>query len=80
MVEHLGAVPNEHGTWFYGRGGWCDGAPVVPWVFDVGHALEGPGGTNIARYAGLHNGLDPDPGPAAVPGWIQMQAVLVWYA
>ncbi|KAG2446289.1 hypothetical protein HXX76_000878 [Chlamydomonas incerta] len=21
-----GGVPNQHGTWYYGRGGWCDGA------------------------------------------------------
>jgi hypothetical protein len=73
-------VPNEHGTWFYGRGGWCDGAPVVPWVIDVGQALEVLGGTNHARYAGLFGGLDPDPDPSTAPGWIQMQAVLVWYA
>lgn len=23
-----GAVPNEHGTWQFGRGGWCDGQQV----------------------------------------------------
>lgn len=28
-----GFVPNEHGTWQYGRNGWCDGAevPRAPW-------------------------------------------------
>lgn len=30
-----GAVPNEHGTWLYGRGGWCDGLQVNPWRVDV---------------------------------------------
>lgn len=30
-----GAVPNEHGTWLYGRGGWCDGLQVDPWRVDV---------------------------------------------
>ncbi|XP_054637343.1 uncharacterized protein si:dkey-256h2.1 isoform X2 [Dunckerocampus dactyliophorus] len=30
-----GAVPNEHGTWLYGRGGWCDGLPVDPWRVNV---------------------------------------------
>lgn len=30
-----GAVPNEHGTWLYGRGGWCDGLQVSPWRTDV---------------------------------------------
>ena len=23
-----GSEPNEHGTWQYGRGGWCDGQEV----------------------------------------------------
>ncbi|KAJ0066633.1 hypothetical protein NL108_016476, partial [Boleophthalmus pectinirostris] len=30
-----GAVPNEHGTWLYGRGGWCDGLQVAPWRVDL---------------------------------------------
>jgi len=30
-----GAVPNQHGTWYYGRGGWCPGWDVSPWVVDV---------------------------------------------
>ncbi|KAG8009787.1 hypothetical protein GBF38_013819, partial [Nibea albiflora] len=30
-----GAVPNEHGTWLYGRAGWCDGLQVNPWRVDV---------------------------------------------
>lgn len=24
-----GSEPNEHGTWQYGRGGWCDGQEVT---------------------------------------------------
>jgi hypothetical protein len=30
-----GVVPNQHGTWYYGRGGWCPGQDVAPWAFDV---------------------------------------------
>ncbi|XP_067865889.1 uncharacterized protein si:dkey-256h2.1 isoform X2 [Heterodontus francisci] len=30
-----GVVPNEHGTWLYGRNGWCDGQDVAPWRTDV---------------------------------------------
>ena len=30
-----GAVPKEHGTWLYGRGGWCDGLQVDPWRIDI---------------------------------------------
>lgn len=35
-----GVVPNEHGTWLYGRDGWCDGQEVVPWVVDITSALK----------------------------------------
>ena len=31
----LGVTPNEYGTWLYGRDGWCNGRPVLPWVVDV---------------------------------------------
>ncbi|KAL6745641.1 PHM/PNGase F domain-containing protein [Haematococcus lacustris] len=34
-----GALPNEHGTWFYGRNGWCDGQQVRPWLADVSAQL-----------------------------------------
>ncbi len=30
-----GVVPNQHGTWYFGRGGWCPGLDVKPTVFDV---------------------------------------------
>eukprot|EP00019_Armaparvus_languidus_P008663 CAMPEP_0168604656 /NCGR_PEP_ID=MMETSP0420-20121227/15452_1 /TAXON_ID=498008 /ORGANISM="Pessonella sp." /LENGTH=137 /DNA_ID=CAMNT_0008643865 /DNA_START=702 /DNA_END=1113 /DNA_ORIENTATION=+ len=30
-----GVVPNEHGTWLYGRGGWCEGQQVSPHVLDI---------------------------------------------
>lgn len=35
-----GAVPNEYGTWLYGRGGWCDGLQVDPWRTDVTKQVE----------------------------------------
>jgi hypothetical protein len=28
-------VPNEHGTWYFGRNGWCDGQDVKPVIWDV---------------------------------------------
>ena len=28
-------MPNEHGTWYFGRNGWCDGLDVTPLVFDI---------------------------------------------
>lgn len=30
-----GVVPNQHGTWYFGRGGWCPGFDVAPRAFDV---------------------------------------------
>lgn len=30
-----GVVPNQHGTWYFGRGGWCPGLDVAPWIVDV---------------------------------------------
>jgi hypothetical protein len=34
-----GVVPNQYGTWPFGRGGWCPGLDVAPWVVDVTDAL-----------------------------------------
>ena len=45
-----GAVPNEHGTWLYGRGGWCDGLQVNPWRTDITKQVCPP---NI-RYSHLN--------------------------
>uniref|UniRef100_A0A4W4EBS1 Peptide-N-glycosidase F N-terminal domain-containing protein n=1 Tax=Electrophorus electricus TaxID=8005 RepID=A0A4W4EBS1_ELEEL len=55
-----GAVPNEHGTWLYGRGGWCDGLQVDPWRVDITPQLD-MGGSNTILYFGLYDGQDPNP-------------------
>lgn len=53
-----GTIPNEHGTWLYGRGGWCDGRNVFPWVVDItSQVLNGT--TNTISYKGLVNGANP---------------------
>ncbi|XP_061677016.1 uncharacterized protein si:dkey-256h2.1 [Syngnathoides biaculeatus] len=73
-----GAVPNEHGTWLYGRGGWCDGLQVDPWRLDVTTQLDVSGqASNTVRYLGLFNGKDPD--PTQQPGYIVMSSFLVFY-
>ncbi|KAK7886532.1 hypothetical protein WMY93_026153 [Mugilogobius chulae] len=41
-----GAVPNEHGTWLYGRGGWCDGLQVDPWRVDLTSQVDLSGSSN----------------------------------
>lgn len=71
-----GAVPNEHGTWLYGRGGWCDGLQVDPWRTDITAQLD-MGGTNTILYFGLFEGRDPN--PKTDPGYIIMYSYLVYY-
>ena len=62
-VEQLenGMVPNQPGTWWFGRGGWCPGQQVEPWVVDVTADVT-PGQTATVSYRGLFNGMDPPEG------------------
>ncbi|XP_061574538.1 uncharacterized protein si:dkey-256h2.1 isoform X2 [Cololabis saira] len=73
-----GAVPNEHGTWLYGRGGWCDGLQVSPWRIDITKQLDFAGvGSNTVIYFGLFDGRDPN--PSQQPGNIIMSSFLIFY-
>ncbi|XP_010888174.1 uncharacterized protein si:dkey-256h2.1 isoform X2 [Esox lucius] len=73
-----GAVPNEHGTWLYGRGGWCDGLQVNPWRVDITTQVDMSGiEANTLLYFGLYNGQDPN--PCQDPGYIVMFSYLVFY-
>ena len=46
-----GSEPNEHGTNYYGRDGWCDGAPVTPHYIDVTDSWDVKAGAeNLVRY------------------------------
>ena len=72
-----GVEPNEHGTWLYGRDGWCDGKEVGPWVQDITDQVKLDGKTNSISYHGYFNGSDPD--PTANPGYIIMHSFLVFY-
>ncbi|CAL8287985.1 unnamed protein product [Merluccius merluccius] len=73
-----GAVPNEHGTWLYGRGGWCDGLQVDPWTTDITGQLDLSGQrSNTLLYYGLFEGREPN--PTEEPGYILMSSFLVFY-
>ncbi|XP_038566528.1 uncharacterized protein si:dkey-256h2.1 [Micropterus salmoides] len=73
-----GAVPNEHGTWLYGRGGWCDGLQVNPWRTDITKQLNmSMSESNTVVYFGLFKGQDPN--PSKEPGYIIMSSFLVFY-
>lgn len=54
-----GTVPNQYGTWWYGRNGWCPGKEVAVQRFDISeeaspgstvtfdHETYGPGGVDL---------------------------------
>lgn len=77
-----GVVPNQYGTWPYGRGGWCPGLDVAPWTRDVTEALVS--GANVVEYRGLFQGKDYQPVPRdqaqpnSFPGNIRMTSWLVF--
>ncbi|MEE2960170.1 MAG: peptide-N-glycosidase F-related protein [Myxococcota bacterium] len=58
----VGVVPNQFGTWPFGRSGWCPGLEVKPWVVDITDALVS--GENTITYQGLFNGADYVPQPS----------------
>ena len=44
-----GVVPNQYGTWGYGRAGWCPGMDVAPYIVDITNYVEF-GQDNIIDY------------------------------
>lgn len=54
----LQMTPNQWGTWWFGRGGWCPGQPVAPHVIDVTGEVT-PGATATVSYEGLFDGAPP---------------------
>ncbi|MFO0744448.1 MAG: peptide-N-glycosidase F-related protein [Myxococcota bacterium] len=69
-----GMTPNQGGTWWFGRGGWCPGAPVAPWIVDVTSEVT-PGADATITYRGLLGGHDPPDGA----GNIVLTSYLVIY-
>lgn len=67
-------IPNQWGTWWFGRGGWCPGQPVKPWVVDVTDLVT-PGEPAAISYRGLLSGFAP-PDNA---GNINMTSYLIYY-
>lgn len=53
-----GTTPLQWGTWWYGRGGWCPGREVAPFVADV-TAQAPAGGTATISYAATRGSRDP---------------------
>ena len=70
-----GTVPNQYGTWWYGRSGWCPGKEVPFTAFDITSAVT-PGTLASFSYSGLFNGA-----PYAGDNWryIDLTAWVVIY-
>ncbi|PRW21088.1 Peptide-N(4)-(N-acetyl-beta-D-glucosaminyl)a sparagine amidase F [Chlorella sorokiniana] len=72
-----GVVPNQHGTFLYGRNGWCPGQDVAPWVADVTAALSPLGQLNSIAYCGaLVNGSEPRGSKHSGPDAIRVSEAL----
>lgn len=75
-VDHLGdgALPNQAGTWMYGRNGWCPGMGVVPVAWDVTASVT-PGQDADIAYQAL---LDGAPYVTDGDGNLDMGVWVVW--
>lgn len=71
------AMPNEHGTWYFGRNGWCNGQRVAPWVVDVTAGVPTDGRPAVVEYYGYFQGETPDPKHS--PGNMLVQSFLTLY-
>ena len=69
-----GVVPNQWGTWWYGRGGWCPGQQVEPFRVDVTDVA--PAGTTATVRYDAYLGADI---PEAGAGNINLASYLVEY-
>lgn len=67
-----GALPNQYGTWYLGRGGWCPGLDVPPFRADITADLTA--GTNLAEYQATLRGNSP-----SNHGSIWMTSYLVFF-
>jgi hypothetical protein len=60
------AAPNQQGTWKLSRAGWCPGALVAPWSFDVTADVAGKADATFAYDVQIYeNTCRPDAEPCA---------------
>jgi hypothetical protein len=67
-----GTVPNQAGTWWFGRAGWCPGRRVDPFVADVTASVI-PGETATVSYQAEVSGS----APTSSRGNLEMRSWLV---
>ena len=80
-INHIedGTIPNQYGTWPFGRGGWCPGLEVHPFVADVTDKVT-PGQVATIDYSATFMGAPYVPVPANNGGFgalIRLQSWLV---
>ena len=61
----IGTVPNQYGTWWYGRSGWCPGLHVPMVMIDVTDQVT-VGENATFEYEGLFNGEPFPEGGASI--------------
>lgn len=64
MVDQ-GVIPNQYGTWWYGRSGWCPGWQVPVVTIDVTDQVS-PGSTATFDYEGFRDGQPYETGGANI--------------
>lgn len=69
-----GTVPNQYGTWWFGRNGWCPGLEVPMIVTDITSQVE-LGAENTFDYEGYFRG---SPYPSGGPNIVMRSWVVVW--
>ena len=69
-----GMVPNQGGTWWFGRGGWCPGQQVDPFVVDVTENVTPGESVTVGYEAKMNGGAIPDGS-----GNIRMSSWMVFY-
>ncbi len=75
-----GVLPNQYGSWPFGRAGWCPGLNVTPWVKEVTDSLVS--GENSFAFEGYLDGEDYVPVVTAPDGYraeINSSSYLVWW-
>ncbi len=66
-----GTVPNQYGTWWLGRNGWCPGREVALRLIDVTEDASPGDGLTVA-YMGLYKGapFNADGASIAMSSWL----------
>jgi len=75
-----GVVPNQYGSWPFGRAGWCPGLNVSPWVAEVTDSLVS--GENTVAFEAYLDGADYVPVVTDAGGYraeINSSSYLVWW-